>query len=1027
MKSPYFSLPRFLVALSVVTILFCIGLYRLEIDTNVVELLPQKDPAISDALYVLKNHPMMDQLVIDVSHPSGGPDRLVEYGTQIEERLRESGLFNTVGMEAVQHLMPDLMSFVLSNLPVMFTEKELADNIGPMLETEQIRKRLTEMQLALLNLEGIGQAEFIEKDPLGLKDIVMARLAALAPSQNARIYRGKLISADDKHLLVIATPKSSGTDSLFARRTDALLKNITQDLNRNPSASGDAITLTPVGAYRAALDNEQIVRRDVKKAIAFSTIGISLLLLFAFPRPYIGLLSLLPAAAGTMTAFFIFSLLNKSISIMVLGFGGGIISISVDFGIAYLLFLDRPQRTNGREASHEVWSCGLLAALTTVGAFGALCFSGFPLFEQLGLFTALGISFSFLFVHTVFPLIFPALPPARLRPLPLQGFVNRLALSGNKGAWAALAFALFMLFFAKPTFNVDLSSMNTVSKDTAAAEKLMTSVWGQVFNRVYLLIRGDSIDELQQQGDRLLQMLDQDLAADTLSSRFASALIFPGEDRRRQNLAAWKSFWNTDRIHTLSRSMEKVSAELGFTTDAFSPFYQILRDPPDLVGNTDISEKFLGLMNITKSPDGADWVQVVTVTAADSHDAEKFYARYKTSGKIFDPVLFSQRLGTLLFATFLKMLQIISISVVLLLLLFFLDLKLTLAALLPIGFAFISTLGTLTLMGRPLDIPGLMLSVIIIGMGIDYSLFFIGAYQRYADPLHPSYGLIRLAVFMASASTIIGFGILCTAEHTLLRSAGLTSLLGIGYAAIGAFVILPPVLNHLARHRKIKTPKAGNHSKRVLRRYQFAQSYPRLFAYFKMRFDPMFAELPALMESIRAVRIVMDIGCGYGVPACWLLERFPEAMVYGIDPDPERVRVTSMAVGENGVVTTGRAPELPGAPGPADLVMMLDMLHYITDDEFRITLQRLKVALAPNGSLIIRAALPPKERLSRARAWWIEGLKNKISGMKCYYRSMDEIATIIQSAGYTIERSLPSGSNGDLVWVEVKPVKNLLK
>ena len=121
---------------------------------------------------------------------------------------------------------------------------------------------------------------------------------------------------------------------------------------------------------------------------------------------------------------------------------------------------------------------------------------------------------------------------------------------------------------------------------------------------------------------------------------------------------------------------------------------------------------------------------------------------------------------------------------------------------LPIGFAFISTLGTLTLMGRPLDIPGLMLSVIIIGMGIDYSLFFIGAYQRYGDPLHPSYGLIRLAVFMASASTLIGFGILCTAEHTLLRSAGLTSLLGIGYAAVGAFVILPPVLNHLFRKRK---------------------------------------------------------------------------------------------------------------------------------------------------------------------------------------------------------------------------------
>jgi len=338
--------------------------------------------------------------------------------------------------------------------------------------------------------------------------------------------------------------------------------------------------------------------------------------------------------------------------------------------------------------------------------------------------------------------------------------------------------------------------------------------------------------------------------------------------------------------------------------------------------------------------------------------------------------------------------------------------------LLPIVFAFISTLGTLTLMGRPLDIPGLMLSVIIIGMGIDYSLFFIGAYQRYADPIHPSYGLIRLAVFMASASTITGFGILCTAEHTLLRSAGLTSLLGIGYAAVGAFVILPPVLNHLFRNRKIDTRKEGNHHERVLRRYRSTQSYPRLFARFKMRLDPMFAELPALIESNRTVRIIMDIGCGYGVPACWLLERFPEAMVYGVDPDPERTRVASLAIGENGIIFPGRAPDLPKASGPADLVMMLDMIHYINEDELRLTLLRLYDALARDGSLIIRAALPPKGRFSLLG--WFENLKYYISGIKCYYRSFDEIVTIIIATGYKIEHSVPSGSKGDLVWVEVK-------
>ena len=141
-----------------------------------------------------------------------------------------------------------------------------------------------------------------------------------------------------------------------------------------------------------------MIRKDVRNAVLFATLGIAVLLLLAFPRPLIGLLSLLPAIVGTLMAFFIWSLFHSSISIMVLGFGGAIISITVDHGIAYLLFLDHPEGAIGKRASHEVWSVGLLATLTTVGAFAALSLSDFSIFRQLGQFAALGIALSFLFV-----------------------------------------------------------------------------------------------------------------------------------------------------------------------------------------------------------------------------------------------------------------------------------------------------------------------------------------------------------------------------------------------------------------------------------------------------------------------------------------------------------------------------------------------------------------------------------------------------------------------------------------------------
>jgi hypothetical protein len=231
---------------------------------------------------------------------------------------------------------------------------------------------------------------------------------------------------------------------------------------------------------------------------------------------------------------------------------------------------------------------------------------------------------------------------------------------------------------------------------------------------------------------------------------------------------------------------------------------------------------------------------------------------------------------------------IVGISVTILLFLFFLDWKLTVISLLPVFFALISTLGTMNLIGHPLDIPGLMLAIIVMGMGIDYSLFFVRSYQRYSDASHPSYSLIRMAVFMSSASTLIGFGVLCTAEHSLLRSAGLTSLLGIGYSLIGAFVILPPVLNHVFQSRQKEISQAAHLDDRILGRYRKMEAYPKIFARLKIRLDPMFSELPRFFGFSRQLRTIIDIGCGFGLPASWLIENFDELKIYGIDLDGNR-------------------------------------------------------------------------------------------------------------------------------------------
>ena len=998
-----------------VTALFVLGLYRLTIDTDIVGSLPQNDPVIADAAYLFTHHPMQSQVVVDVALEKTDLEALIACGRQVEKRLNQSGLFRSVGLEDAQKLMPDLLNTVTANLPALFSTDELRDHIQPLLETAEIRRRLEQVMTSLQGLESIGQAELISQDPLNFRGLVLSRLSQLAPSAGARIHRGYLLSADNRHLLVTAAPRSSGTDTVFARAATELMDRLSAELNREFGRAGQRVILTPVGAYRAALDNEQIIRKDVTVAITLATIGIAVLLVFAFPRPVLGLFSLLPAVAGTMLAFFVFSLFHDSISIMVLGFGGAIISITVDQGIAYLLFLDRPHTASGKEASEEVWNVGLLAVLTSIGAFGALCLSGFPVFVQLGQFTMLGIGISFIFVHTVFPKIFPEMPAGRQRALPLQKAANAMAMTGRKGLWTAVGFAAVMLIFAKPVFNVSLQAMNTVGSDTRAAEQLLAEVWGDIFDKVYVLTAGDSVAELQHKGDLLAEKLEKDLEAEFLSAGFVPSMIFPGQDRRQKNFAAWKQFWTQGKVEDLERDIGQLSASIGFAADAFAPFYQMLRTDTEPAASVGIPVEYLNFLGISKIADGSSWIQVATLTTGPAYDAHRFHERYGPTGRLFDPGFFSERLGKLLFHTFLKLFFIIALSVAVLLFVFFADAALTVVSLLPVAFALIATLGTMTIIGHPLDIPGLMLSIVVLGMGIDYSLFFVRSFQRYGTLGHPSFGLIRMTVFMSAVSTLIGFGTLCTADHSLLKSAGLTSFLGIAYSMIGAFLILPPVLDHIQKKRQSKTPKSGSLQDRVLNRYHNMEAYPRFFARFKLRFDPMFLELQQILQSSDGIKTIIDIGCGYGVPSSWLLERFPEARIFGIEPSKKRVRIASLAVGTRGTVAQGHAPELPEVPRPADLTTLFDMVHFLNDDALLLTLVRVAERMREDGCLIIRATIRPQRRFPWV--WWLENAKLRFAGAPAYYRSAEQLEKMIARSGFRITDTLPSGVHDELVWL----------
>ncbi|OGD11997.1 MAG: hypothetical protein A2Y86_01880, partial [Candidatus Aminicenantes bacterium RBG_13_62_12] len=793
-----------IVAAAVVALAYVVQ-SRIKLDSDVIAGLPAQDPAIADTVYVLSHHDVLDSVYLDLSFASGeaDPNILVAAAELLRAKLEDSGLFRSVGTRQYGEGFARLLLTVASHLPWLFEEQELRGRVAELLSAESIRRTLEENAALLKRLEGIGQAGVIARDPLGLRNIVLARLGMLLPGAEARIFKGHVLSADDRHLLLPAQPDSPSTDTVFASRLAAAVDAATDSLTGEAVFRGRNIRVRSVGAFRNTLDNENYSRTDARRAAWISLAGIALLLFFVFPRPQLGLLCLAPALTGTLLSLFTLSLFHKSISILALGFGGALIGIAVDQGIAYLIFLDRERETTGWEASRSVWVVSLASTLTTVGSFLALQFSGFAVLRQLGLFAALGVFYAFLFVHLVFPLVFSSMAPARRRRFFRLESATSLRALGNGRAAALAGVLLFVVLavFAKPRFQGDLKALNTVSPETRESEEQFSRTWGDVIRSVFLMVEGDSLREMQQRSDELSFFLREQTEARKISAAFTPALVFPGPEAAARRGAAWRSFWTSERVESLRRDFRRIQAEYGFSAGAFEPFFRSLDQPPEDAPL--FPEELMPLMGVSQSRDGAKWMSLSPVVSGPDFDREAFFLEAKALPgiRVLDYGLFADRFAGLLVNGFFRMLLICIGGLALVLLVFFCELTLPSLVLGHTVFALVCTLGTLNLLGQPLNIPGLAVAIIIPGMGSDFAIFFTRSYQRYLDERHPALALFRNAVFLSAATALIGFGALAVSRHVLLHSIGLTGLLAIGYSALGAFILLPPLLRRVLRDR----------------------------------------------------------------------------------------------------------------------------------------------------------------------------------------------------------------------------------
>jgi SAM-dependent methyltransferase len=207
----------------------------------------------------------------------------------------------------------------------------------------------------------------------------------------------------------------------------------------------------------------------------------------------------------------------------------------------------------------------------------------------------------------------------------------------------------------------------------------------------------------------------------------------------------------------------------------------------------------------------------------------------------------------------------------------------------------------------------------------------------------------------------------------------------------------------------------------------------------KLTFDPVFL---ALLRSGRLPdrARMLDLGCSHAALASLMLAAraqfesglWPAAwpappsqlQLHGIDAEPRLARRANIALGHRAVI---HAADLREAPLPqADVVVLIDVLHYLEEDAQISLLQRIAQSLRGGGLLILRIADSTagwRFHFGQAADRCGSLLSPRAFARHCY-RPLNEWLQLLDTLGFETNVDPPAAGQpfaNVLIWAETAP------
>jgi predicted exporter len=746
-KSAFVSILWLTLALTAIVILG----FRLQLSFDLSAFFPHKTTLTHKILLEqLKNGPGSRLVVIGLR--GGERNQLSDLSEQMKAELKSNPLFVNVlnGDYSVgATTIPEpVKSYYLLQADVDYSRASLQQALQSRLEDLAFGGGAT-----LLNL--------IARDPfLQTLDI----LQRLVPAN----MTGELWFAEDGSAVLLAETRAAAVD--IAAQQQAVLA-VEETFAHLSDSDTQMLELTGVGAFGVEL--QKTIRAEVKKRTLLATGVLLMVLLIVYRKLRLLLLATVPIGMGFLAGLAVVTLFFENVHGITLAFGFTLMGVAVDYPLH--LFSHSRQSQSGA-AIRRIWPTLRIGAISTAIAYLAIALAGSNGLAQLGLFTAVGVIISVLVTRTWLPLLMGSQHGLQTSSVAVLKRPSLILLP----AFLILCVALFATHYLvrEGLWDDRLSSLSPVPAQRLERDGLLRSAASTPDMRYQLVSNAPTLESWVIESEATDLLLQEAVDDGLLTSWQSVSQVLPSQSRQKVRQDAMP------RRQDLHDRLDDTIAETQFSLEAFEPFEANVESTRSLspllprhFENT-LLESWLGSHLIQV---GDQWVSLVTLNDPKPAELHERIKTWNSNLELIDlhqsslNLVHDYRNGAL------KTLVFASLVIITLLLFEHKEVRKILWIALTVITALSVTILVITLMQAGLTIIHLVALLLVMGLGLDYALFFSRTETRIEQQA------TRHALLACAATTTLTFSILAGSSIPVLKFLGLTVAVGSAASFILAY------------------------------------------------------------------------------------------------------------------------------------------------------------------------------------------------------------------------------------------------